>query len=275
MTFEAQETSDRDGDKIFLYTWTYGPQSMRYTSAVDDITIASATWTAAQVDHEQIENSGKIERIALDVTVPADHPVALLYRENSPSSEIRIAIAEYHVNDVDHQIEVFWTGLLTDASWDMKRGICKMTHEPTYARMQRNGMRRRAQRMCPYVLYGPDCLAPAATYRQIAEATAVVGTQVSTDGLGGKADGYFNGGYIEYTLPGGQVERRTIAAHTGSTLVLREPPHGLSATMSINAYPGCDHTTGANGCAKFNNLEHFGGFNNFPSLNPFGGKTVY
>jgi len=33
---------------------------------------------------------------------------------------------------------------------------------------------------------------------------------------------------------------------------------------TFDAYPGCDHTTGANGCAKFSNLAHFRGYPRVP-----------
>jgi hypothetical protein len=33
---------------------------------------------------------------------------------------------------------------------------------------------------------------------------------------------------------------------------------------TFNAYPGCNHTTGAGGCGTFNNLVHFRGYPNVP-----------
>jgi hypothetical protein len=43
----------------------------------------------------------------------------------------------------------------------------------------------------------------------------------------------------------------------------------------VTLYPGCDHTLGAAGCAKFANTDNFGGTPFIPNKNPFGGTAIY
>lgn len=56
---------------------------------------------------------------------------------------------------------------------------------------------------------------------------------------------------------------KTALPGTSLTLLVPfETPPAVGDTFT--AYPGCDHTTGTGGCAKFNNLVHFGGFPYIP-----------
>jgi hypothetical protein len=69
--------------------------------------------------------------------------------------------------------------------------------------------------------------------------------------------GHLAGGLLEWVDGGGMLERRMIMTHSG------------------NNAPGCDHTTGAAGCGKFNNVANFGGFPYIPTKNPHGGGPLY
>ena len=85
----------------------------------------------------------------------------------------------------------------------------------------------------------------------------------------------WNGGFIEYVPQGGMLERVGIRSHAGGVVQLSRPPQYLAAGMAVSIFPGCDRTTGANGCAKFGNLPNYGGFPHFPTKNPFGNDPVY
>ncbi len=90
---------------------------------------------------------------------------------------------------------------------------------------------------------------------------------------GPRADGDFNGGYIQYQI-GAAVERRYVTAHAGDTLTLLTPADIPVGTI-VSAYSGCDHTTGAGGCAKFDNITNFGGQENIPLKNPMGSNPIF
>lgn len=276
MTFNAQETGARTGRKVWLYTWQRGEKIWRYTSADRDLTINFQKYLAAAITHSDIEQSQTdIVRMNLDVQVPMLHPVALLYRTQAPVDSIVLTISEYHANDPANEVRPRWQGRIIACNWDLTVPAAVMTHSPTYTSLQRNGLRRKCQANCPHVLYGPGCKASRESFKLATTVSAISGFNVTASGLASFPNGYWSGGFIEYLLEVGVTERRGIRSHTSGTIVLDARPTGLVDGKAFNVYPGCDHTTGANGCAKFNNLPNYGGFPHFAVKNPFGADPVY
>lgn len=275
MTFEAQEIGARTGRKVWLYTWTRGSKVYRYTSADRSLLVGGKVYASATISHDEIEQGGEIIRQNLDILAPMLLPVALLFRVQSPVDSVVLQLSEFHADDATEEVRVIWTGRVVGARWDLPATTCTLTHSPTYASMQRNGLRRRAQKTCPHVLYGSACGVDRGAFRLNATVATVSGVAIAAPGFGAQPDGYWSGGYISYQIDAGVEERRGIKAHTGTQLQLEGIPLGLSPGMVVAAFPGCDHTTGAAGCGKFDNLPRFGGFPNFPDKNPFGADPVY
>jgi hypothetical protein len=75
-----------------------------------------------------------------------------------------------------------------------------------------------------------------------------------------QADGYYTAGYLVVESGTGAGERRFIASHVGSTLVLlHDPPRRLTTADTIAITAGCDGVEAT--CeTKFANIDHFGGF---------------
>lgn len=275
MTFEAIETSARQARKVFLYTWQRGEFVWRYTSANRNLQVNFQDYLWSPIEHDALEQGGEIERQNVGVTVPMLHPVALMYRVQSPADSVVLTIAEYHATDPDVQVRPLWSGRITSVRWDPEDNQATITHAPTYASLARNGLRRKYQETCPLVLYGYGCSVNREAYKLATTVGALSGLALTATGIGAHFDGYWNGGFIEYVPQAGMLERRGIRGHAGGTIQLATLPLGLANGMAVSVFPGCDRTTGANGCAKFSNLPNYGGFPHFPRANPFGPDPVY
>lgn len=275
MTFNALETSARKGRKVFLYTWARGEKVWRYTGADQNLTINFQLFIASAISHENIEQGPNMARISLDVQTPMLHPIALMYREQAPVDSVVLTISEYHQGDPDFETRPIWSGRIVGVKWEPHKAIATITHSPTYKSLERMGLRRRCQATCPLVLYGAGCGVNREAFRLATVASVVDGLNVTAPGISDQVDGYWNGGYIEYTIETGVFERRGITKHTSGTITLESRPVKLDPGDAFRAFPGCDHTTGSNGCQKFSNLPNYGGFNNFPKKNPFGSDPVY
>ena len=85
-----------------------------------------------------------------------------------------------------------------------------------------------------------------------------------------QADDYYNLGAMKFTsgnLNGQSYDVRDWTL-TGGIIKLARPLRGTAAvsdTATIHA--GCDWTTGAAGCARFNNIQRFFGFRHLPDEN--------
>lgn len=60
-----------------------------------------------------------------------------------------------------------------------------------------------------------------------------------------------------------------------TSITLLGTTDGLTVGTRVRLYPGCDRTTGANGCTKFNNLPNFGGIPQLAGRSPFDGNPVF
>ena len=274
MTFEQYEQSPEGGHKVYLYTWRRGATTWRYANYDRNIGAGVNTYAAAPIQHDAIEQSTDVQRMEMRVETPIDHPVAVQFRAQAPTETITLTIAAMHVNDPDQEVRAAWTGRVISVDVDLPRNKAIIQHSPTYTSLSRLGLRRRAQTKCPHVLYGTACKASQALFQVIATVTNMSGVTITANDFGGKPAKYWDGGYIEYQS-NGLTERRGIMSATGVTLTLSAPPVGLAIGQSVTALPGCDHTTGANGCQKFSNILNYGGFPEFPRKNPFGSDPIY
>ena len=72
----------------------------------------------------------------------------------------------------------------------------------------------------------------------------------------------------------GVFERRAIRSQTGAVVTIGFPIPGLTASASVNLYPGCDHSL-ATCDGKFANRLNYGGQHYYPDKNPFNGVAIY
>lgn len=276
MTFDAQELGARTSRKVWLYVWRRGEKVWRFTSADRNLTINFQAYTAAAISHGEIEqSSADLVRMNVDVVVPMLHPVALQYRAQAPADSVVLTIYEHQADDPAVEVVAVWQGRIIGANWNLVEASCTLVHSPTYTSLQRTGLRRKAQKLCPLVLYGADCAVNREAYRLATTVSAISGFNLTAAGVADRPNGYWTGGYIEYLLEVGVVERRGIKSHTSGTVQLTSAPTGLAEGVGVSFFPGCDHTTGSNGCSKFNNVPNYGGFPYFAEKNPFGANPVY
>lgn len=274
MSFDSLEKSRFDGNKVFLYTWTRGSKVYRFAAADQDMVLDFQTYLAnGVIRHGDIEQSGDPIRSPVDVTVDADHAVALLFRSTPPVDTVMLVIQEVHVADLSDRRPV-WSGRITSVKWSPENAEAVITHEPTQTSLERTGLRRAYQRLCPLVTGGKRCGINMEAYALEVEVQEVNGLEISVASVSGRPTDYFTGGFLVYEITSGVVERRPIKSQVGTVMTLTNFPVGLLPGMKVKAYPGDDHT--ADTCAeKFNNIPNYGGFIYFPNKNPFGSSPIY
>lgn len=270
MTYDAREKSIQSGEPIELFDFARGDTHWRYTSAKTSQSYNTRTWEAALIQRGNIEHTAEKGRSNLRITVARDLEIAELFRTQPPSDVITVTLHRFHAGETTGA--VVWMGRVLNAEWTGATAV--LNCEPVSTSLARPGLRRLYQRQCPHVLYGPACRLNKATFAVTAELTAVSGTTLSAAEFDAQPDGYFAGGFLEYTNPDATIERRFITAHTGADIVISLPLSVLDAGSQVVAYPGCDHALST--CSsKFSNSDNYGGFPFIPSKNPFGGSSLY
>ncbi len=161
----------------------------------------------------------------------------------------------------------------TSVSWpDVDRA--EIACQPLSASMDRVGLRLTYMRSCPHALYDVNCGVNRDQFKVAATVSTLTGSAIEYSSAAMLPDGRAAGGYIEWSIGSGELERRSILAHSGSTLTLLGGTDGLSAGQAITVYPGCRQTT-ADCHDYFANLDNFGGFPAMPGTSPFDGNPVF
>lgn len=269
--YSTYELSADDARPIELYEFNRAGSIWRYTSTDTPITFQGVTYEPAVIDRTTLEQGSEMNRSSLTLTVQRDLPVVVLYQAGPPSDAITLILKQLHYED--DEARLMWSGrIITAVTWDNSRA--KITLEPVYTSLRRNGLRRIYQRQCPHLLYGVDCRASSAAWKITGAVDSISGLVVIAPIAGTQISGWATGGYIEWEDQPGIFEKRFIESHNGTSLTCTVSPIGLSSGMQISIYAGCDHLL-ATCSGKFNNVANYGGMPYIPTKNPFDGSPIY
>lgn len=279
MSFEDFETSVDRGEPINLYQFTYGAGTNAkhcYTDAEQDYPFLGRTFLATPIDRGDINSSGTTDKSSLIVEMPQTEAVPELFRVYPPSYTVGLIIWQGHVGDLAKDFKVAWSGIVLSCTRE-GAAKAKLTCEPLSVSMQRIGLRRSYQYMCPHVLYGNQCRANKAAATVIAPAGAVAGRYVTLGTLLTNQE-HFAGGIVEWVNQNDQPEYRTILSvdtAAGKTrLLLGGTPVGLFNGTELQISKGCAHNTDA--CSTVhNNILNYGGQPYIPTKNPLGRSTPF
>jgi uncharacterized phage protein (TIGR02218 family) len=167
---------------------------------------------------------------------------------------------------------VLWSGSVRSVKWP-RIDRCVISCATLAASLESTGLRLSWDRACPHALYTVACGVDAAAWRVTSSVQSMDGASVTNGGLAAYPAGYFTGGYVEWSLPGGEPERRGIERHADGTLHLLGGTAGIAPGAALNVYPGCAQTTTA--CKAFGNLANFGGIPHLAGVSPFDGNNHF
>lgn len=270
MTYDALETGAQSGKPVELYEFTHGTNVYRYTSAEADITHQLQTYSAQPLSRSAIEATQEMARGSIKLSCARTLPLLDLFKIAPPSDVITVVIKRVHRGD--SEAVVIWMGRILNVQW--RGGLQSEIHcESIYTSIKRPGLRRMYQKQCPHVLYSTQCGVSKSAYKVTRTVASVSGLGVTMSDMGSFESGRFAGGYIEW-MQSGIAERRSIRQHAGAVLTINFQAAGLTAGVSVDIYPGCDHTIAV--CnSKFSNSANYGGMPFIPTKNPFNGTPVF
>jgi uncharacterized phage protein (TIGR02218 family) len=211
----------------------------------------------------------------IEITMPSNIPLAVLYNSTPPSNTIRITVRRRHATDPDGQAFVYWKGYLSNVKRAEGNAAVALICNTLLSSFTRQGLRLGWTRGCPHILYDQECRVDPNAFVHDTTIVSMDGNSITIDNDGDHPDGWFTGGYIEWEANGpATLDRRGIAGSFSSTqLILLGTTYRLAIGLSIRAYPGCDLTMES--CrGKFNNRENYGGCKQMSGENPFDSKPI-
>lgn len=280
MSFDALEVSNQDGKPIALYEFVQGapPTNGRawfFNSSDRDITwdhpvYGSTVYAAEAISDSGIQISGGSEENEATVTMPLSNAVAQLYNGTPPATKVNLTIRRIHYGD--DEAPIYWMGSISSRKIPQD-GQAQLLCNALIATFTRAGLRLAYERQCPHPLYAPTTCKAVKDPISLT-ITGLTGTSITADNFATKADGKFNGGYVEWSIVGTLTETRMIDQHVGTTVTILGLTDGLEVGMTITGYIGCDHSRV--GCdSDHANLPNYGGFAHMPGRSPFDGDPVF
>lgn len=272
MSFSEYETSLQNAQPIRLYQFQRGPLKWGYTSADRNITHQSLVFRSIEggISDDGIRQTEESQADILNLTVPTQMDIAQMFRNVAPSQTVSLTIFDLHYGDSGFLVS--WMGLVVGVRF--KDDITAVIQcQNLSASLERTGLRKTWSRSCPHQLYDSSCRAQRNSYKAEGVIDRFNATSIGFANASSKENGYYAGGYIEWTSQYG-LEQRGIESHVGDLLTIYGGTFGLSLNMQIVAYAGCNRLFST--CnTKFNNAINYGGSPHMPGKSPFDGTPVF
>lgn len=269
MSFDTVDAADLGGQPLYLLDFYRQTKHWRYTTADRPMTNQSQVFNPAAITVPSFKQSQELKQQTLTITAPRDIDVVSQYRTTPPADAVNLTIWAMHY--VDNEPVVVWLGRVVSPKW--VNSTVQIACEPISTAMRSTGLRLRWCRNCPYALYGVGCNVDFNAHRVPAKLTAVNGFTLTADAFASLPNGRFAGGYVEWLDADGIVDRRSIDAHTGTSITVAFGSADLAPGLAVSAYPGCNHTM--NDCdGYFHNGDNYGGSPNIPDVSAFNGNLV-
>lgn len=176
-----------------------------------------------------------------------------------------------HYGDTDAVAS--WIGSIANVKYPAPNR-CEINCRPLSASMDVDGLTLAWSRPCGYSIYDGNCLVDRNQFRVPGVVQGIDGASITSGAFDALPDGWFSGGFVEWDIGGGEVDRRGIEQHVGGKLTLMGGSDGLTLSSAVSVYPGCPQTIQA--CNdKFDNLLRYGGFWHQPGKSPFDGMPIF
>lgn len=273
-TYLDLERSTDNADPYHLYEFRRGGTSWKYTSFPFEVTDdALGTFTPKPIAHGRVNQTGQIERVSLEITLPFTDALSVNQRIPNFFQITTLTIWRKMVSDLTNAFEVVWKGRIVSNRTSGREFtlVCENVHTS----VRRAGLRGRFQRSCRHNLYGPGCGLDIEDWYETVSVTDWNGSNViEVSPVVNKTDafGYYNGGIVEVTTSVG-VEYGFITDHDGNNLALLQPLREDPTSTNIRIAPGC-YLNRLVCQEKFNNVLNFGGTPYLPLVNPFTGASI-
>ncbi|MDQ3070466.1 MAG: phage BR0599 family protein [Acidobacteriota bacterium] len=265
------ETSQpREGIEITTGTGLI-PTVYRIATGTRDVVINGFTFYASPAQRGSVKIASSNDGADLEITLPVSHPVPQRYLQGGvPPRQISVVV--WRKQTTSGESERIWSGRATSMACEGHTAILRVPSRMTEA-YQRRLPTITAGRMCPHILYDENCRVNRNSYRIDGVANAVSGLTVRVNTAVEPVIDWATFGELHHVASGESV---TISEQKGGTdivgphmmITVQLPISVMQAGDAVTVYAGCAHTIAV--CrTKFANVENFGGFPAYPSINPF------
>ena len=236
MSYSSIEESTAEERPLYLYQFTDGPATWRFTSrAADWVSPAGAvagsatslTWEASPLAHSNVVQTGDVERGTLKLTFPISDTFARRFLGPRGNALTTLTIFRGH-EQLPGETVAHWKGRVLGAATEGQTIV--LTCESQLTALKRAGVRAKYQKLCRHPLYGRGCELDIESFFVAGPASAASGSTITVPVAAQEADGWYRGGVLRHAGALG-----FIVGQMGSTIVLARPMPGIAAVFAASA----------------------------------------
>lgn len=267
MTYAANETSEHEGSKVFLYRFSTfnATREWFYTTDARPWTIDGNVYAPYEIKHDELQQ-GTTEESAqrLTISVPFDNEVAVLHVPYLPPRPVSVTIYSVHRRDGAIEVVQGFTGQITNFA--QKGEVVDLQASQIIDSLQQNVPYAVFKSGCIWSTYEVGCGVPREDFTtEVNGGLAIAGDTITAAAIGVLPAFWFRAGVAENPATG---ESRFIVEHTADLIRLSAPFTDLDADSTLLLYAGDDFLPET--CRlKFNNKINYTGFDHFPIFNIF------
>lgn len=273
MSYNTIEKSLVERTPIRLYKFKRGALTWAYNSSAEDIKRDNTLYKSIAgglSDQGIIISDGGISD-NFKIIAPADIDIVKQFYGMPPSARVELEVSNTHFQT--EEIKPVWWGVIISIT-DKSINSVEIIASPNESITNRPGVTLVYSRQCGAVIYDGQCKVNKELYKVKSNVQQVTTSGIEVTNVANYQDGWFSGGFIEYTIEGGEIERRYIEKHSRTSLVLWGGSQGLKQGQVISLFAGCD--TNPTTCKnKFNNQLNRQSFDHLQGKSPFDGNQVF
>lgn len=273
MNYKQIEQSLASRTPIRLYTFKLGAIRWNYNTSSETIirnNIKYKTIKGGLSDRGFIVSDGGISD-KFTLTAPATIEIARVFPSMPPGSRLTLEVANTHLQ-TEEVVPAFWGGV--DTVTEKTAATVEIIAIPNETMTNRMGVTLVYSRTCGAMIYDHQCKVNKELYKVRTTLQQIAVSAVTISEAANHPDGWFSGGFIEYTDSNGELDRRYIEQHIGAELNLWGETQGLNPGQIISLYAGCNGSPDA--CAnKFNNSLNRQAFDHLQGWSPFDGSQIF
>ncbi len=282
MTFDAQESSQADGQPIEIYEFRIGNAISRFTTAADEHTVGGFLYTPAVIKRSRVTVGVEARDEVIELDIPSDVDIVRQYINIPPGALAELDISRLHRNDLGQEVIALFRGRVQSVGFSLLGYRAKLGVAPITEALSRTIPRWVYSMICNNVLYGGSCSVNNALHRVASTVTLVDGSDarlitipgiVAAIGATARGGGTAQvaGGYV--TTDG--VDFRAIRAGVGADQLSLSIPFPFDiAGAAIEVFAGCNHREQQ--CEEvFLNIEGQGGVGGFGGFEFISRENVF
>lgn len=276
LTMSKIESSLSLSRPVELYLFEYGQKQYAYTTgSKQHLHTDGLVYKPLPIKRSSITRTQDDNKSALQVTVPGDSEVPLIFLSQLPQNHVMLRIfrtndyllEQYKLsNNIDESslgayTSVF-TGEVVQTRWN--NTVAELTCAPVSALQRRQMLRMGYQAQCNNHVFDDLCTLKLSDWQETVTVTAIDNNGFTVI-INSKShpDAYYGAGLLSKN----SSDFRTVTRVAGTSISLLSPFDGLKVGDQLELAKGCNGS--ASSCQSFGNFDNFLGCLNIPTDNPF------